>query len=453
MDDITKISITLEDAEQNWKFKLLDDSTISIEKYIGNSVNIIVPSYIEGRCVSDIKLFALCRKDIKIESLSLPFLRGHLGNYFEGKCSYNEKLATSVPSSLKTVIIRDGIKNQDGSISLGGTFCDCWNIENIVICDGITDIYSCTFGGCSALKSLSIPDSIKNVGNAFDSGNGIEHNKLKFIEYKNGYYFGSVTNPYFVFVKIIDSTAKDFVLHKDTKIICGKAFSPSHLTQIDIPFGVVSICESAFNENQMEVKSLKKVIIPNSVEIIGESAFESCENLEEIKIPNSVKYVGEAAFQFCERLKYIELGIGVKVIGKYAFAFCKNLTQLKIGNNAETIGYCAFSDCIKIREITLPDSVIKIGAGCFANCHNLEKFIMSNKLVTIEGCAFENCVKLSELVIPKTVKTIGSNTFKGCNKLTIHTKLKAKPRGWESRKFYGNWNPDNCPVIWANTKY
>ena len=54
--------------------------------------------------------------------------------------------------------------------------------------------------------------------------------------------------------------------------------------------------------------NLKSIIIPDSVQRIGEGAFFHCENLEKIVIPYSVEAIDDTAFRGCVNLKevYIE---------------------------------------------------------------------------------------------------------------------------------------------------
>ena len=75
-------------------------------------------------------------------------------------------------------------------------------------------------------------------------------------------------------------------------------------------------------------KDIKKIVIPNSVESIGEMAFVGCTSLTSIKIPDSVKSIGERAFWYCT-----------------------SLTNIKIPENVEHIGEKAFRDCTSLKEV------------------------------------------------------------------------------------------------------
>ena len=54
-------------------------------------------------------------------------------------------------------------------------------------------------------------------------------------------------------------------------------------------------------------KNVTEIFIPDSVDIIGEGAFNGCTNLVRILIPDSVKVISDTAFNDCENLKCISL--------------------------------------------------------------------------------------------------------------------------------------------------
>ena len=58
-----------------------------------------------------------------------------------------------------------------------------------------------------------------------------------------------------------------------------------------------------FNAGMVTRDDVKRVIVPNSVESIGECAFVYCESLASIEIPSSVKSIGKWAFAMCTGLR------------------------------------------------------------------------------------------------------------------------------------------------------
>lgn len=52
-------------------------------------------------------------------------------------------------------------------------------------------------------------------------------------------------------------------------------------------------------------RNLKEVVIPDSVNNIGEAAFMDCISLKNVTIPDSVNNIGEVAFMGCVGLQYM----------------------------------------------------------------------------------------------------------------------------------------------------
>ena len=82
--------------------------------------------------------------------------------------------------------------------------------------------------------------------------------------------------------------------------------------------GVLVICDDAFSKCQAS-----KVVLPESLVLIGDNAFACCSSLEEVTIPSNVLEIGEIAFYGCTKLKRV---------------FFKNVKLLKVGTNA--FGWC-----------------------------------------------------------------------------------------------------------------
>lgn len=81
---------------------------------------------------------------------------------------------------------------------------------------------------------------------------------------------------------------------------------------VSVAEGTVEIAPGALRGCRM-----KEIVLPATVQAIGESAFEDCENLRAISIPAACK-VKEWAFKGCRALSQISIGQGA-VIDDYAF--------------------------------------------------------------------------------------------------------------------------------------
>lgn len=175
-------------------------------------------------------------------------------------------------------------------------------------------------------------------------------------------------------------------------------------TEITVPFRyvdgggyttVTAVSENAFKDNV----NLKKIILPSTVEIIGDGAFENCPLLEEVTFPD---------------------GNFVKSIGKRAFYDCVSLTKFTFSFLTANVGAEAFGGCVGVTEyVGLENSeVTVIAEGTFYNNSALTSVALSNKVVEIGISSFEGCER-ADISFPNgnVVVSVGEKGFFGCGSL------------------------------------
>ena len=145
-------------------------------------------------------------------------------------------------------------------------------------------------------------------------------------------------------------------------------------------------------ENETYRTKLEKVVLPASVQKIGEKAFRACSSLSDFTMPESVTSIGKNAFMYCYSLPSVNLPAGLTEIPEYAFYAC-GFKDITFSENLTTIGKSAFGSC-RINSLKLPP-----------------------RLKTISEGAFQYCSSLTELHIPSSVEYIGSYAFSSCNQL------------------------------------
>ncbi|MDY6229462.1 MAG: leucine-rich repeat domain-containing protein [Prevotella sp.] len=135
-----------------------------------------------------------------------------------------------------------------------------------------------------------------------------------------------------------------------------------------------------------------------SVTVIGQSAFERCEELTSVVIPNSVTSISKWAFFDCPRLASVTIGNSVNSIGIAAFYGCHALTSVTFPNSIIAISDHAFGYCTGLTEITIPNSVTTIGMEAFRRCFDLTTVTIGNSVTNIGEFAFSECDDLTSVI-------------------------------------------------------
>ena len=94
--------------------------------------------------------------------------------------------------------------------------------------------------------------------------------------------------------------------------------------------------------------------IPEGVEIIGEMAFRGKKTLKNIIIANSVKEIEHDAFYDCDELDNVYVPAGVKVVKSYAFAECDKLKKVTFAGTPNKVSRHTFDDCDQLHDIIVP---------------------------------------------------------------------------------------------------
>lgn len=122
----------------------------------------------------------------------------------------------------------------------------------------------------------------------------------------------------------------------------------------------------------------ERVVIPATydgkpVQQIGDSAFYGCKNLKRIKLPDSLEVIGRSAFNECRSLEQINFPKNLKIIDSNAFTLCKSLKEIHLPESIESIGAQAFSMCYGLEKITMDASNVKLGKKIFVQNANVKE--------------------------------------------------------------------------------
>ena len=289
---------------------------------------------------------------IGLTSVTIPDSLTSIGSYVFYGCTGIKEL--TMPCSAKIY------KN-------GNTFYNCRNIEKVTLTKGTgkmqdygTTDYSYTpwYESRGKIKEIVIEDGVQNIGSyAFYGCTGLTSVTI-------GNSVTSIGERAFSYCRDLTSVT----IGNSVTSIGWCAFEYcTGLTSVTIPDSVTSIDGYAFKD----CTGLTSVTIGNSVTSIGNYAFYGCTGLTSVTIPDSVTSIGDSAFNGCTGLEEMVIPYSVKRIGTAAFTGCTGLTSITIPDSVTSIGDSAFNGCTGLEEMVIPYSVKRIGTAAFTGCTNL----------------------------------------------------------------------------------
>ena len=257
-----------------------------------------------------------------------------------------------------------------------------------------------------SVKKVTIPDSIKSIGNRFFSVlDGLEE----------------LTIP----------ASVKYLACDDPLPISNAFYEMESLKNITFLGDIESLGGFA------NCKKLETVVVNGAVEEIYMDAFKNCESLKEFTIPETVKLIMGGAFKNSGLTSVIIPGNveSFTYDGDYCGAFenCKNLTEVAFSeSNIKhlSISDDTFRNCTSLKTVNLPKKCdsITIGYRAFRGCKNLTAVNNTDNITKIYGGAFRDCTSLKSFIISDKTTMIGKNAFYGCKNLrtvTVNSKTKA----------------------------
>lgn len=223
----------------DYNYMVLTDGTVEITKYIGDDVDVVIPSKIKGKKVTSIGSYAFKKEyfdgpGLDIKSVVIPEGVTNIGLAAFEECEYLEKV--TIPSSvthirsyafsgtpwlealkknndyvvvnnilLASTVTEGEITIPDGIVSIAGgafgstnitnvhfpdsvtviensAFYQCYKLTHIVLPKKLTYLGDICFGNCENLVTMVIPKTIKHIGDGLF---------MQAFSFKKVYYTGS----------------------------------------------------------------------------------------------------------------------------------------------------------------------------------------------------------------------------------------------------------------------
>ena len=344
------------------------------------------------------------------------------------------------------------------------------NETNMTIPSGVTGLYKDLFKDNAQLKSVFIPSSVTIIGKmAFANCTALES-----VTVEDNSKLATVNESAFVGCEALTTYDYQSDLDSYLKITyAGDTSNPSyyskslridgeHIFDVYITDGLKTVSPHAFTN----VATVRKILIPTSLEEIGAGAFAYCTNLKQFWFKDidksNLKIIWNSAFDNCSSIEELDFPKSLEIIEVAAFNECKSLLTLEFANNnnLKEIRQRAFWYCEKLQSTFLGHNskCEYIGEEAFRYCKKMTTFNMGNNSImkTLARLSLSECRILKELYIPSTCTVLGDYVFSGCfdgwprdqaTYCKIYADFPLKPTTWHS-----NFNSSNCPVYY-NTPY
>ena len=361
-------------TDDGFTFSLSEYGSIAITGYSGDDKDAFISHYIDGRTVTKIAKNAFEMSDI---------------------------VSISLPHTISTI--------EDGA------FYQCGNLESVYIRtneevqSSLKKIGYHAFTGCVSLKSVTIPNAIKEMDgcglgvkdnhissdwNYYDelqdelcADNGESYYKLAKSNYKET--DGEPENEFIVLEKHLEKSfyLDVWVLYENScfpMVIYGTrgTAAQSYAECFSLTFIPVDEdnIEKDYRDLKYEVDDHGFVVITGANEKADQALIpESIPSTDYRSDDREVIAVADNAFKDNKNLQKVSFDRfmymsgrtqGVKTIGSYAFAGCDKLVEVDFTSGnvnpiIDKIGECAFLDCKSLKSVTLPMSVTSIGDHAF----------------------------------------------------------------------------------------
>lgn len=207
----------------------------------------------------------------------------------------------------------------------------------------------------------------------------------------------------------------------------------------------------------MDTSNVRKIVMPDTVTYIGESAFADSSDgvpLEEVVLSKNLKTIGPWAFSGCFELKSIDIPESVTKIENGAFSGCYSLENFNVSQNTNfgdrvfgenmwtsipalsddyntwlyddnASDFFVWNGCLfayrgSSKTPVIPSGVCGIGDKVFENS-DITGVTIPEGVRYINNGAFKNCTSLKNVKIPKSVQKIGEYAFYECSSLSSVT--------------------------------
>lgn len=249
------------------------------------------------------------------------------------------------------------------------------NITGITFKDGsrITWIGDHAFKNCSSLKTINnVPAGLTDI---------------------NEWCFESTA------LESVDLSNTNVTIMKD-----GVFYNNKSLTSIQLPNKLENFWDNAFNG----CTSLNNIVMPSTVVGIYNNVFDGCTSLSNVKFNDRYTTLGHHVFKNC-LLAAVTFPNTLNSIGEYAFESTKLETVDLSNTQITSLPNGSFYNCQQLNDVKLPIALTDIGERAFYQS-TITSITFPSSLQKIDAWAFQH-TQLTNVVIPTKTGHIGDGAF------------------------------------------
>ena len=347
------------------------------------------------------------------------------------------------------------------SIAADG-FSGCNQMTTIALPGTLTTIGDRAFEYCDALTAFTVPASVTTYGsNVFDRSGNLWESLQNFTvaDSEETLVCGNIGGGFPGYTIYLGrditrtsgnnyawySTVQHVAIGPKVTTIGESAFNGcSNIEDFDFSqaTSLTTIGSSAFY-NCSKVTSLD--LSKTKLAAVANNGFYGLTAAETITLPaNTVKSIGDGAYGYCNELKAVIIPASVETIGNNPFNYNSNswskMETFTIEDSEETLecgniggGFPGHTFYLgrnltrtsgnnyvwpnTVQHVTIGPKVTTLGEYAFSDCSNIEDFDFSQAtdITTIPERCFNNCDGLREFTIPANITTIEASAFWNMN--------------------------------------
>lgn len=341
--------------------------------------------------------------------------------------------------------IKDGVLL--GYYGLGG---------DIVLPNTVTKIDNEALKGNDNIVSITIPGSVKDIGNnAFEGCTKLERviftnpeetNEnliIRLSAFQNCKKLTECEIPARAY-QVVGNIFKDCTSLTEVKV---NAANPYYFTKDGVLFGPALVnykpqygeayALQSYPAGRQGAYTIPSTVHGKEIDQIWTSGFEGASGLTDISIPDSIERLGTAAFEGTG-LTNVVIPETVQQVDPAVFQNCTKLVSVKLPAGLAEIDQYMFANCISLQHVDMPDSITKINIYAFHNCTSLTSLALPKNLSSLSVGCFDKCINLQHVVVPPSVISFPKDDLGVYNPFKYSPVTVYVEKGSKADKFFNN---------------